>query len=407
MSQRPRIEIRQSLRLKLTPGLATSIDILRMDAAALARHLEDQAAETPGLATRPPMPRDWLPRWSGIFDGQVEIAAAGSSLMAHVMAHIDGQIRGAGPRRLALALAEALGPAGWLERPLAQIARDLGVPIPALETVLTELQKIEPTGLFARDLSDCLRLQAEEAGVLDPVMSVILSRLDRLAAGDFTTLAQLAGVTEADVLRRFRLIRTLNPKPGATFDHDAAQPLREPDLILRRTAQGALEVEINGSALPGLALEPEADRQAHSTLKGLERLVAARNATLLRVGREILAHQQGALQRGASALAPLSMADLGAKLSLAESTISRVVAGTSVDTPWGVWWLRRLFSRDMGGVSAAALQDRLARLVASEAKPLTDKALAEALSEGGVRIARRTVAKYREALGIPPANRRR
>lgn len=404
MSQRPRIEVKQSLRLKLTTGLQTAIDVLRMDAAALGRLIEDQAAETPGLTTRAPLPRDWLPRWSGVFQGEIEAPATGPSLIAHVMEHIDAHVRGHAARRIALALAEALGPAGWLERPLAAIAREIGVTPAALEPVLALLQTIEPTGLFARDLAECLRLQAVEAGVLDPVMEVILTRLDLLAAGDFTGLARLAGVEETEVLRRFRLIRTMNPKPGAAFDDRAAPPLREPDLLLRRTPSG-FEVEVNGSALPGLALEEGADRAARSQLRGLERMVAARNATLLRVAREVLGRQREGLEGGP--LAPLTMAEVGTALDLAESTVSRVVAGTSVDTPWGVWWLRRLFSRDMGGVSAAALRERLARLVAEEIRPLSDQALAEALSEGGARIARRTVAKYREALGIPPAARRR
>ena len=399
MSQRPRIEVRQSLRLKLTSGLQNALEVLRMDGPALARHLEEQASEVPGLVVKPPQPRDWLPRWTGVFEGEVA-APATSSLMGHVMGQIDLRIKGAGPRRIALALAEALGPAGWLERSVPAVARDLVVAVAAVEAVLEQLQEIEPTGLFARDLADCLRLQAAEAGVLDEVMGLILSRLDLLARADFAALGHLAGVDEAEILRRFRIIRTMTPKPGASFDDRAAPPLREPDLIWRG---GVLEV--SGSSLPGLALAPGAGRGAVSALKGLERMVSARNATLLRVAGEILARQEAALAGGA--LVPLTMAELGLALGLAESTISRVVAGTSVDTPWGVWWLRGLFSRDMGGVSAAALRGRVAALIAAEERPLSDQALADILTLEGARIARRTVAKYREELGLPPASGRR
>ena len=400
MSQSPRIEVRQSLRLKLTPGLQAAIEILRMDGPSLARHLEEQAAEVAGLVVKRPLPRDWLPRWTGIFEGEVETPAAAASMMAHVTGEIDRRIKGATPRRIALALAEALGPAGWLERPLADIARDLVVGLPAVEAVLAQLQEMEPTGIFARDLADCLRLQAAEAGVLDPVMALVLTRLDLLARGDFAGLAALAGVEEAEILRRFRTIRTMNPKPGASFDDRAAPPLREPDLVLR----GGV-VEVSGSSLPGLALAEGAGRGAVSALKGLERLVAARNATLLRVAQEVLGRQAMALAGGA--LAPLTMAEVGQVLGLAESTVSRVVAGTSVDTPRGVWWLRGLFSRDMGGVSAAALRGRVAALIAAETRPLSDQALADLLAAEGAKIARRTVAKYREELGLPPASRRR
>jgi RNA polymerase sigma-54 factor len=399
MSQRPRIEVRQSLRLKLTTGLHTAIQVLRMDGPALARHLEEQAAEVPGLVVRPPVPRDWLPRWTGVFEGEIA-APATSSLMGHVLGQIDLRIKGAGPRRIALALAEALGPAGWLERSVPAVARDLGVPVVAVDAVLVQLQEIEPTGIFARDLADCLRLQAAEAGVLDPVMALILSRLDLLARADFAALAALAAVEEAEVLRRFRTIRTMNPKPGASFDDRAAPPLREPDLILRG---GVLEV--SGSSLPGLSLAAGAGKAATSALKGLERLVSARNATLLRVAREVLGRQEAALAGGD--LVALTMAEVGAALGLAESTVSRVVAGTSVDTPSGVWWLRALFSRDMGGVSAAALRARVAALIATEGRPLSDQAIADLLTGEGARIARRTVAKYREELGLPPASGRR
>ncbi|NBZ89117.1 RNA polymerase factor sigma-54 [Stagnihabitans tardus] len=400
MSQRPRIEVRQSLRLKLTTGLQTAIEVLRMDGPALARHLEEQAAEVPGLVVKPPQPRDWLPRWTGVFEGEVETPAAAASMMAHVTAEIDRRIKGATPRRIALALAEALGPAGWLERPVAAIARDLGQPVAAVEAVLTQVQEMEPTGIFARDLADCLRLQAAEAGALDAVMALVLSRLDLLARADFAALAGLAEVEEVEILKRFRTIRTMTPKPGATFDDRAAPPLREPDLVLRG---GVLEV--SGSSLPGLALAEGAGRGAASALRGLERLVAARNATLLRVGHEVLTRQRAALE--GAPLQPLTMAEVGRALGLAESTVSRVVAGTSVDTARGVWWLRSLFSRDMGGVSASALRDRVAALIAAETRPLSDQALAEMLAAEGAKIARRTVAKYREELGLPPASGRR
>jgi RNA polymerase sigma-54 factor len=139
-------------------------------------------------------------------------------------------------------------------------------------------------------------------------------------------------------------------------------------------------------------------------------MVAARNSTLLAVGGEVMRRQVAALDHGIGAIAPLTMGDVALALDIHESTVSRVVAGTSIDTPRGTWWLKALFSGSMGGdVSAATLRDRLARMVASEdrVKPLSDEVLARALSQGGVDIARRTVAKYRDALGIPPAFRRR
>jgi RNA polymerase sigma-54 factor len=162
--------------------------------------------------------------------------------------------------------------------------------------------------------------------------------------------------------------------------------------------------------LPTLALA-EGGGKGRAAARALLRLVENRNATLLSVGQEILSRQEAALDNGAGALVPMTMADVAGAVGLHESTVSRVVAGTAVDTPQGTWWLRALFTGAAreGGPAAGALRDRLARLIGAEdpAAPLTDDAIAEALAEGGAPIARRTVAKYRAALKLPPAHRRR
>ena len=417
MTQRQRIEVRQTLRLKLSTGLRASIAMLRLDAAGLARHLEEQAAENPALELVPPTPRDWLPRWSGVLPGTVRVdmaelvAGPGPSLMAHVSAEIDRRMKTPADRRVALALAEALAPTGWLDRPLLAIARDLGLRLAEVESVLSRLQEIEPVGLFARDLAECLKLQAQEAGLYDRVMKAVLSHLDLLARGETGRIAQLSGVAEAEVLRRFRLIRTMNPKPGTAFDPLMAETLREPDLLVRRLAEDDWQVTLNGSALPELRVSKGETAEARAAAKILQRMVLARNDTLLRVGTEVLRRQRPALQAGAAQVVPMTMAEVAAALDLHESTVSRVVAGASVDTPRGVWWLRQLFSRGLGEtVSAAGLREILARRIAAEdgRSPLSDEALAQGLAaDPGVEVARRTVAKYRGMLGIPPAHRRR
>ncbi len=424
MSQRPRIQVTQTQRLQLNAGLQVSIRMLRADAAGLARYLEEQAADNPNLRLDPPpLPAagEWLPRWTRVLPGglvdEVEQAAGpGPSLMGHVMATIDRRMTDAKDRQIALALAEALEPSGWLGRPVALIARELGARTREVEAVLARLQEIEPVGLFARDLAECLRLQAQEEGSYDAAMGVMLSRLDLLAACDMARLARLAAVSEAEILRRFKLIRALNPKPGTEFDALAVAHPREPDLIVRRAAAGEWEVTLNRSCLPTLHVV-DGDGGTASGLaaaKVLHNMVEARNSTLLRVGREVLQRQTAALVQGGAALVPMTMAEVAETLGLHESTVSRVVAGTAVDTPRGMWWLRLLFSgavggKDGAGVAAAALRDRLAQLVAGEpaGAPLSDEALAVALGQGGVVLARRTVAKYRAMLNIPPAHRRR
>lgn len=429
MAQRQRIEVKQSLRLKLSVGLRASIDMLLLDAAGLSRQIEEQAAENPSLILTAPQPRDWLPRWAGALPGGARaepagaemVAGPGPSLMAHVLAEIDRRIKTPQERRIALLLAEALAPSGWIDRPLLTIAHEAGARIAEVEAVLYRLQETEPVGLFARNLAECLKLQAQEAGVYDPEMKLILANLDLLARGATARLAQMAGVAEPEILRRFRTIRTMNPKPGTAFEPLMADTLREPDLVARKRADGSWQIALNGSALPEMRIEAKAgSAENRAAAKLLERLVRSRNETLLRVGTEILRRQQPALSQGASHLQPMTMAEVAAALDLHESTVSRVVAGASVDTPWGSWWLRKLFSRALGpqegagggapGLSAAALRELLTRKVAAEdcAAPLTDEALAASLAADlGVTIARRTVAKYRTMLGIPPAHRRR
>ncbi|MEY4982494.1 MAG: hypothetical protein RIR62_760 [Pseudomonadota bacterium] len=416
MEPRQRIDVTQTQRLALNLRLQSSIQILRADAAGLTRYLEETAAENPALQLSPPMlsPQDWLPRWAGLVgpagampaDALADVAP---SLMAHVMAGVERLFPRGAERRIALALAEVLEPSGWLGQSPAEVAARTGCPLSAVEAVLDTLQRMEPAGLFARDLRDCLLLQAQDQGLADGLMRLVIRHLDLLAGGETARIARIAGVAEAAVLDRFRLIRSFNPKPGSQFATGAA-PVREPDLILRHDGQGWV-MALNRSALPSIRVE-DGRGAGRAAARAVQKLVEARNSTLLAIGAEILRRQGAALDRGLAWLEPMTMADIATALGLHESTVSRVVAGASMDSPRGTWWLRALFSRRMGdgaGQSGAALKARLAAMVGAEdaAAPLSDQALAAALSQDGARIARRTVAKYREALDIPPAHRRR
>ncbi len=411
MKSRTRISVQQTQRMALTTGLATSIRILRADAAGLSRYLEEQAAENPQIILTKPQVQDWLPRWKSAFgsDERPEQAAAGPSLVSHVLGMIEGLRLGPTESRIAMALAEVLEPTGWIGRSLDAISGQLGVAVAAVEAVLGRLQDhAEPTGLFARNLAECLRLQAKEAGELDKPMAALLSRLDLLAKGEIERIAREAGLELADLRQAFGRLRSYDPKPGAGFEPSAA-PVREPDLIAEKGAAGWI-VSLNRSALPSVSVA-EGRAKGRAEARALIRMIEGRNATLLSVAQDILTRQAGALEAGLGALVPMTMAEVGQALGLAESTVSRVVAGTAVDTPRGTWWLRALFTQAAreGGIASGALRDRLAKLVAEEDPdaPLSDEALAAALAEGGAEVARRTVAKYRTMLNLPPAHRRR
>lgn len=409
---RSRVTVQQTQRMALTTGLLTSIGILRADAASLTRQLEEMAAENPQLVlTRPPV-HDWLPRWKAAFASggeQPELAAAAQSLVAHVLDMVAAMELDPQEARIAEALVAALEPTGWLGRPLAAIARDAGASLAATEAVLQRIQaRAEPSGLFARSLAECLRLQAQDAEELCWVMDGVLAKLELLAKGELDRIARDIGATTAEVRLVVGRLRSYDPKPGARFEVLAA-PVREPDLIAEKAASG-WTVALNRSALPAVSVAAERGR-GQAEAKAMVKMIEGRNSTLLAVAQEVLTRQTAALEEGAAALQPMTMAEVAEALGLHESTVSRVVAGASVDTPRGTWWLRALFTQAAreGGLSAAALRDRLARLIAAEDRhaPLSDDALAARLADGGTPIARRTVAKYREMLKLPPAHRRR
>lgn len=416
MATRSRITIAQTQRLSLNPALAASIRVLRSDAAGLTRFLEEQAAENPALIlTPPPERRDWLPRWTeALSQGQgnaPEPAAADPSLAAHVLEEIRRLRLPPADLRAAEVLAGALEPSGWLGRPLAALVPEAGGDAAHLAAVLARLQRIDPPGLFARDLAECLALQAAEAGEMDAAMQGVLSRLPLVAAGRLDRLAAETGVPVEAVAARIARLRRYDPKPGARFAPGSAAPLAEPDLTVRR-GPGGWEVALNRGALPALSVAAGAGRgTGRAAAQALIRLVEGRNATLLRVAAEIFRRQSAALDHGFAALMPMTMAEVGAALDLHQTTVSRVVAGAAADTPRGTWWLRALFSSAPGPGSppAEAIRALLARLVAAEdpAAPLSDAALAAALAATAGPVARRTIAKYRGILGIPPAHARR
>lgn len=416
------IKVTQSQRLQLNTSLQASIRLLRADASGLSRYLEEQAAENPAIRLdyAEPSPGEWLPRWTGVLAGAAvdeaeRLEAAAPSLIAHVLAEVGRLDLPVADRPIALALIEMLEPSGWLGGDCAVIAAELSVEQSRVEAILVRLQQIEPAGLFARNLRECLWLQLRAEGLDSPVFAPVLQNIDLLARGDFDRLAQLADASRDQIQTCFRQIRTLNPKPGAQFAvFGTAQTalLREPDLVVDRGADG-WTVRLNRSALPSVSVEPGRGA-GRAAARSLAKMVKSRNATLLRVGQEILRRQAVALDDGLTAVLPMSMSDLAATVGLHESTISRIVAGASVDTPHGTWWLRALFSGARGqkgetALSAAALKARLAELVAQEDPhdPLSDDELADRLVALGATAARRTVARWREALGIPPAHRRR
>ena len=366
------------------------------------------------------------------WDGLANLAEQGpDSLVECVLRQIDLSIFDPRQRVIAYALSEALEPSGWLGRPVADIAAGCGAGEEETEEVLAIVQKLEPEGVFARDLAECLRIQARERGELDEVMEVVLGNLPMLANGDIAALARRAGSDAEDIARCLRLIREMNPKPGEAYE---SAPLRvhAPDVIVSRGKDGWV-VDLNRSTLPSLVINEDYAAQISAAGRGkaaeasnqfvtdavgsarwLRRALDQRNSTTLKIAGEIVRQQSAFLTEGLSALKPLALKDVAEAVGMHESTVSRVTSGLLMATPKGCYPLKSLFSvslaTDEGDAkAAAAVRNMIQSIIAGEpaGKPLSDDAIAMMVSEKGVKLARRTVAKYRDMLKIPSSSERR
>ena len=366
------------------------------------------------------------------WDGLANLAEQGpDSLVECVLRQIDLSIFDPRQRVIAYALSEALEPSGWLGRPVADIAAGCGAGEEETEEVLAIVQTLEPEGVFARDLAECLRIQARERDELDEVMEVVLGNLPMLANGDIAALARRAGSDAEDIARCLRLIREMNPKPGEAYE---SAPLRvhAPDVIVSRGKDGWV-VDLNRSTLPSLVINEDYAAQISAAGRGkaaeasnqfvtdavgsarwLRRALDQRNSTTLKIAGEIVRQQSAFLTEGLSALKPLALKDVAEAVGMHESTVSRVTSGLLMATPKGCYPLKSLFSvslaTDEGDAkAAAAVRNMIQSIIAGEpaGKPLSDDAIAMMVSEKGVKLARRTVAKYRDMLKIPSSSERR
>lgn len=422
----PQIVARQASALAMTPELRRAIGLLKLSNSELAQELTREAASNPALAVRLPAQDTILHLWKptsganarpprlqlGIGGGLAEaLGVAGSpGLQEHILSELRLLLREPLDLAIGEALAQAVSPWGWLDRPIDEVAEEIRVLVPQVEAVLKRAQQIEPAGLLARDLRECLWLQAKDRGLLTPVMASVLNNLPLLAEGRLSDLARLGSTTEEEIGVQLALIRSFDPKPGLRFD-PAPPPPSEPDIIVRREA-GAWRVSLNRSTLPEVEINDDASQGSKERREAelLRRAVVRRNETLLHLASEIVQRQTGWLEEGPARLAPMSFASLAAALGLHETTVGRLAAGRMMATPRGTVTLRALCSasittQDGGQISAVALRHRIAAMIEREGDaPLNDAQIVQELADVGIALARRTVAKYRGQLGIPNAS---
>ena len=313
---------------------------------------------------------------------------------------------------------------------LADIADRLGVALADVEGMLTVMQGFEPTGVMARSLKECMALQLAEQDRLDPVMQCFLDNLELVARRDLAQLCKLCGVDEEDIRDMIAEIRALDPRPGLTFGGETAAPV-VPDVFVRAAQGGGWTVELNTETLPRVLV----NQQYYATVSGatqnkddklylsdclqsanwLVKSLDQRARTILKVSREIVRQQDGFFAHGVSHLRPLNLKTIADAIDMHESTVSRVTSNKFMATSRGVFELKYFFtsaisSTDGGDAhSAEAVRHRIRELIDSESpkKILSDDKIVEMLKLSGVDIARRTVAKYREAMNIPSSVERR
>ncbi|WBO22747.1 RNA polymerase factor sigma-54 [Sphingomonas abietis] len=354
--------------------------------------------------------------------------ASAIGLADHLMAQA-GQILSGTDLAIAGHIVDALDEAGYLTVPLVDLAERLGVPLYQVDHVLAVVQTFDPTGVGARDLAECLALQAKEADRYDPCMAKLIAHLDLLARGDLPRLRRICGVDDEDMQDMIRELRAYDPKPGLKFAGGEAQAVT-PDVFVARTAKG-WAVELNNATLPrlivnrsyyaelsGAAQDRSSKAWLNDSLQSANWLMKAldqRARTIIKVASEIVKQQDGFFRHGVEHLRPLTLRTVAEAIGMHESTVSRVTSNKYLASPRGLFELKYFFtsaiqSADGGeAASAQAVKSHIAKLIAEEAPDaiLSDDSLVDLLKARGFDIARRTVAKYREALGFGSSVQRR
>ncbi|MCU6454882.1 RNA polymerase factor sigma-54 [Sphingomonas sp. A2-49] len=484
MSLAPRLDLRQSQSLVMTPQLQQAIKLLALSNLEIEGFIAEEVEKNPlleaqqtdevvrperverdepagadelvsGAAAADPIDVDYateshqqdsIADGGGGFDGALSmtggstgggggedgldfdsLAAGAGSLADHLLAQAGAVVDGP-DWFIAQHLIDQIDEAGYLTVPLLDIANRLGTALARVEHVLARIQTLDPTGVGARDLAECIALQAKEADRYDPCMARLIDNLDLLARGDLARLKRMCGVDDEDMADMIRELRSYDPKPGCRYGGEPALAVT-PDLFIAKTKTG-WGIELNAATLPRVLVNrryyhelshgpqdkaskawlSEALASANWLIKALDQ----RQRTIIKVATEIVKQQEAFFLKGVAHLRPMTLAKVADAIEMHESTVSRVTSNKYLSCARGVFELKYFFTSAIqaadGGdaVSAEAVRSAIRGLIANEgAKILSDDTLVELLQAKGFDIARRTVAKYREAMGIGSSVQRR
>ncbi len=359
-----------------------------------------------------------------------QTVAAQVGLFQHLSDQINADFDNPSERLIAVQLAGLLDDSGYLAGDLDPVAEQLGCQRHDLDEIVERLKQLDPAGIFAADLSECLALQLRERDRLDPAMQALLDNLDLVARRDKAKLKRACNVDDEDLAEMMAELRCLDPKPAQAFSHALAQPVT-PDVLVRPDGSGGWAIELNAETLPKVLVDRTYYANVGKRIRGagdkaylnerlqeanwLVRALHQRATTILKVSSEIIRQQDGFMRHGVRHLKPLVLRDIATAIDMHESTVSRVTNNKYMATPRGIFELKYFFTAAIsatgGGeeLSAEAVRQRIKALVDGEPndKVLSDDAIVGALAGEGIEIARRTVAKYRKTLRIASSVERR
>jgi len=370
----------------------------------------------------------------GSFDsGEYDAAANATreiSLHEHLHAQLADLALGPSDRLIAAHMIDLADDDGYLRADLDETAERLGVTRSEMEAVLARLQQFEPCGVMARNLQECLAVQLQERNRLDPAMAALVDNLALLAKHDYAGLKAACGVDGEDLQDMIEEIRRLTPKPGLGFGVDNTRAV-EPDVIVRERPDGGWAVELNTETLPRVLMNNRYAAQISAAARSdeekefisscaqnaswLVKSLDQRARTILKVSSEIVRQQDAFFARGVAWLRPLNLKTVADAVGMHESTVSRVTSNKYAATPRGLFELKYFFTSSIASAdggeaySAEAVRYRIRAMIESETPDsvMSDDAIVERLLADGIDIARRTVAKYREAMNIPSSVQRR
>jgi RNA polymerase sigma-54 factor len=392
------------------------------------------AATSRSNGEAPPGYSEWASTGAGGRDNSDYNLEAFVSVEATLADHLAEQLALAvvdpARRMIGQYLIDLVDETGYLNGDLALVAEKLGAPAAEIDAVLAILQGFDPPGVCARNLTECLAIQLKERNRFDPAMQALVAHLDLLAKRDLAALRRICGVGEEDLADMIGEVRKLNPKPGLAFGSTLVQPI-VPDVFVRLGPDGGFIVELNSDTLPKVLVNQSYHAELAKTAKNekdkgyladclqtatwLIRALDQRAKTILKVSTEIVRQQDAFFVHGVRHLRPLNLKTIADAIAMHESTVSRVTANKYMATNRGIFELKYFFTSAIAAAdggeahSAEAVRHRIRQLIDAESpeQVLSDDTIVERLREAGIDIARRTVAKYREAMRIASSVQRR